>query len=76
MFCHDFTDAVKYGTIGIGDMTDKRENTICLDFVVKVNGTSAKVNYCPFCSRVVRGRYELADVSQVMAAVGELPSDV
>jgi len=66
MFCNDFTNAVKHGTITLGEMTDRDDNTIYLDFAVRVNGTSARINYCPFCSRIVRGRYDLEDVKEVI----------
>ncbi len=67
MFCKDFTNAFNHGAITLGRMTDTDDNTIYLDFVVRVNGTYAHVNYCPFCSRIVRGRFDLEDVREVIA---------
>jgi len=72
MFCKDFTNAFNHGAITLGRMTDKDDNIIYLDFVVRVNGTSARINYCPFCSRIVRRRYDLKDVSE--AIVGRVCS--
>ena len=32
-----------------------------------VNGTYAWINYCPFCSKIVRGGYDLKDVREAIA---------
>ena len=66
MFCKNFLNAVKHGTVTLGRITDRDADTIYLDFVIRVNGTSAQINYCPFCSRIVRGRHDLAEVRQLI----------
>lgn len=67
MFCNEFINAFKHGTITLGRMTDERDNTIYLDTVIRVNGTHARINYCPFCSRIVRGRFDLEDAKEVIS---------
>ena len=65
MFCNDFLNAIDNGAITLGNMTDWDDDGIYLDFTMRVNGTSARINYCPFCSRIVRGRRNLSAIQGV-----------